>query len=190
MRVYVISSTSNTPQGKAIRLFTRGKWSHSLIRFDKDNGSSVYYESYWLKDKTTGKTGVRGPIPYDNFLDWAAEGDSNRFIEQRLYLTSKQVSAALTFCNDSSGQIGYANIQLLQNLKTLITGFAPHTRLASRNKLTCSEFVARAWYAGDPAAAVQYALNDGYRTFDMITPGGRFGLYEAVEAHLGKRKRR
>jgi len=173
--------------GPAICRATKGRFNHSLIRFEFTekkllNGaepgspeSRVYFESYWKKDKETGKTGVRGPIPWQDILDWEKKRKTNKFVVQDMPFDTARVEAAYAFAMQSKGVLTYPKYQLVQNL---INYYWKH----SETEVTCSEWAALCVAQATLAVSYVYILRKGYRTYDEIAPSGpKNGLYEALQ---------
>lgn len=165
MKLSIVSVGSRTLHGMVVRCVT-GKpfhptaYNHSCVKFVNDRGNEFYFEAVRTKDKA--KYRVKGPTPWTDLILWAEAKEHRHFVEQPIPLNDKQISAAFQFCKESNETEG----------------------------INDAEFAARAWYAADPANCVKYLLNDGYLTFDMITPAGKFGLHEAVERFLQDKKKR
>lgn len=180
--MFFVYTSGNKPRSYAVRFITGGKYDHVLIAFEKP-GEHFYYESIWKKDPVTGKTGVRGPVPWKELEDWLAESPQHRMYEQALPYDGNKCRQAVKFLEAHVGRIRYAYWQLWQNVKSFLFGMGIRPGAASRDKWTCSETVAQVWAEIDPGAALKYLL--GYLSFDQIAPSGpRFGLKEAVEKYL------
>jgi len=173
MRLANVTTRANSIHGRAIRSATHGWGNHTLILFEFETGEREYYESFWRKDKTTGRTGVRR-CAWTNLTEWEAERPTNELRVQWVEYSEQQVQRAYKFCCDSVGKIGYAHLQLWHNL------IRWYPQAGSRDINTCSEFGGRVHFAADAMLAVRYILRNGYRTLDMIPPSGRDGLMESV----------
>jgi hypothetical protein len=172
--------------GVVIQKKTGSDVNHSLIRFEAENPEDfellgcneyAYFESYWKKDDSTKKTGVRGPIPWDELVEWADEKESNVMHVQELPFGRSRVIRGFEFCKAKVGQITYPHYQLLQSL------LGVYWRVSDKQAF-CSEFAAMVIREMD-WLAMRYILRDGHRAIDMITPGGKKnGLKEGVAVFL------
>lgn len=195
MRMGFAHTSANSIHGLTIRVVTGGRFNHSLAWFEDGadaewpEGERVYFESFWKKDPVTGKTGVRGPIPWANLAEWVNAHRNRKVASQELPYSDEICKRAYKWCLHRVGVIGYAHWQLVQNLKTHLLGMGNHTWSISPKKYTCSELPARLWMLVDPGTPFKPGpfvkhLKIGERVFDQITPSGKYGLYEAVHEFL------
>lgn len=161
-----------------IRTGTGGTYAHALIMFQYDDGSRAYYESISSVDPVTGKTGVRGPIPAGRIPDWENRDSKNRsyLIQEVEGLTQEEIIEAEEFLKEAVPKITYAKLQILQNVRSLLTGRMGSAKRVSPRKWTCSETAFRCL----PCRVRDY-LGIGNFLYDMITPAGKFGLLEMVD---------
>lgn len=138
--------TSDTTEigTKIICRVTGGPYSHVFVDFLDNDGQEVYFESLWKKDPTTGKDGLRGPMPLSNVVDWQAEDVAHRRLEMQpadgwLPLSQTEAQAAYDTMLSMVGRIRYAPGQLVQNWFGRRTGLFVRFGGGSRNAWTCSE---------------------------------------------------
>jgi len=168
----------------AIRWASKGEYNHSLVAFALDDGSKVYFESYWKEDSVTKKTGWRGPIDWERLEEWLEEDSRHRLVEQELPYGDVALTAAFQYCKDMVPLITYPKRQLFHNLKSMMFGSGIAIAKITPAMWTCSEGVGRVWAHVDAKAALKY-LNLGNMLFDMIAPSGaKFGLKEAVDQFI------
>lgn len=185
MRMGLAHTSARSFHGVAIKLATRGSYNHSLWWFENVGGMRVYYESYWRKDEDTGKTGVRGPVPWSDLTDWAARHPRTRkILVQDLPYDDQLCNLALRFSQAAVKEIRYPMSQLWQNFKNNVLCLGNPRWAISPKAWTCSEAAARVWAHIDPAAVIEH-LRLGDILFDQVAPSGRrFGLMEAVNRFL------
>jgi len=184
-----------------IRLVTWSNWNHSLIYFDNvppdlepsiPQGTRVYFESLWKKDRRqggTGKTGVRGPVPWFDLIDYIEGNKRRRLVCQDLPYGEDLVRLAYVAAKAMVGNVRYAPVQLFSNLKAAV-GLGTPIWAKSPKAKTCSEFAAVIWDGCDPgvpfiSGPCRRILQIGTRrVFDDITPAGRNGLKPAIDKFL------
>jgi len=194
VRMFLIGTSARDAKSIAIRyttgkgVFTMAPYSHMALGFSLLGDGEVYYESYWLRDSDTGRTGVRGPLPMSDLDAWVSGNKYRKADQLELYYPPDLVKIAMAYCDSCVGKIGYSHIQLVQNLKLSIFGTAPRPDNATPEAWTCSEFPARVidyidpGSVGDPGGPLRKFLGVGtHVTFDSVTPAGKYGLWEAME---------
>ena len=137
---------------RRIRYITKGPAHVFIHGYKAINGTAAedfYFESIWTKDPATGKTGVRGPIPLSNVIDWRAADPDNRTIEYQpkdgyLPLTQDEAWDAWHRLNQAVRTVKYAPLQLVQNWMARRLGIYIHKGIGSTSKWTCSETPLRA----------------------------------------------
>lgn len=169
-----------------ICLITGGYYPHCSVRFEKDDGSVVYFESIFKTDKTTRKNGLRGPIPIQNLLDWKDESSFHKvYLQPWLPVTSAQAKAAYDYLLAHVPLIKYASLQLGKNARYAITKRWTINRKGSANVWQCAETVGRALMVADASIVINF-LGIGDVVLDMLVPSGKrgIGLFERTEAIL------
>jgi hypothetical protein len=170
----------------AIRKATGGVAHHVLARVEENDGSLIYFESSWSKDASTGKDGVRGPLPYAKLLQWAAGSPKHKVIEQDwLPLTEEEIVKAIQMLTWATRTIKYAHLQLATNLLQNMGVILAVTSFA--DLWTCSETCAR---------ILSYRISAPYLKlgdclFNNIVPSAKgdvCGLYEAMERVIADAK--
>jgi hypothetical protein len=191
MKMGVAHTYGPTWYGRAITAITRGPYNHSLIYFDLDGeGSRVYFESYWKKDKETGKTGMRGPIDWEELVEWEQRDPRRRLFVQHLPYEDVVCEKAYAYCLQRKKDIYYPHWQLWHNLKSALFGSGHPARSISSDKWTCSETIGRVLAYIDPPTALEY-LRLGDILFDQLTPSGKaFGICEALIRFATDRRQR
>jgi hypothetical protein len=167
----------------AIRRVTKGKYNHALIVFELDNGKQVYFESYWHVDKTTGKTGLRGPVPIQELKDWVGKKKKRAFVIQWMPYGSSQSARAYQFLEEGVKTVEYPLGQIVSNARTMLFGSGMRLKKVTPYDWTCSETCARTVAHIDPETAVKH-LKVGDVLFDMIPPSGKHGLYEGMKKFM------
>ena len=185
MKMFFVSTSAKSVHGRLIKLITGGKYNHSLVMFQLDSGGQVYFESYWKKDKTTGKTGMIGPIPYMELLDWSIKKPGRIIHVHEMPYSPKQCQKAYSLCFSLVGKRSYAHYQLIGNAVANLFNLG-RPKSSSPNAWTCSEAVARIWGFIDSRAVLDY-LRIGDIRWDQVTPSGKaFGLDEAIERFINE----
>ncbi len=192
MRMAFVHSYGDAWYSRAIRWCTKGKYNHSLVLFESDFGDLTYWESYWKKDPLTGKTGVRGPVPWREMTEWIARKPKKRgAVIQWLPYQPSECVRALCYLQVCRMKIKYPLCQIISNLRTMVFGAGMRRRSVTPNEWTCSECVANVWALLGPKEVLS-KLKIGYILFDMVAPSGEtYGLCQAVRAWLdgiGKRE--
>jgi len=128
----------------AICRATGGKFSHCFPVFYV-NGSPMYFESISKKDRTTKKTGARGPMELDNVTDWWRDKPLSRSF--KLQPETGYLPFATDECWDAYDtaaravrSVHYAHLQIMGNWITQRTGLRFACKWGSRFRWTCSEF--------------------------------------------------
>lgn len=145
------SDDSKSLVSKAIRRVTGGPSHVMVMVFEvKENGQHERYqfESFGKVDKDTHKTGVRGPVPLANLLDWLSSGEGRTLItvpeDGYLPLTNEEAREAVQNMRDAVPVIHYARAQLGGNFLAAVF----KTRLTfgegSPLRYTCCELPIRA----------------------------------------------
>lgn len=196
MKMGIAHTGAKSAHGTAIKVVTGSKINHSLVYFEGLDFSwglgesedkpitRVYFESWWKKDKATGKTGMRGPRPWSEVVDWRDEKEGRKLICQELPHSHARVFETYKYCLERVKDIRYPHWQLLHNFMTNVVGTSGHRWGVSPKKWTCSEAAARVWAHIDPKAVLEFMrIGDIY--FDHVTPGGKkYGLMEAVHIYM------
>lgn len=192
---------ASSPHGLLIRwvtgkgFFKLARSNHALVYFDgvpveipsAEYHQRVYFESFWKKDKVTGKTGVRGPISWENLAEWEDESKRHRIYCYDLPYSEELVRLAHAQCLQWVGKVGYAHWQLLCNLKLNVLGLGTSVYSRSPESMTCCEMPTVLWDLMDPGPPFEPGpcrrlLGIGSRlTFDETAPSGKYGVQEAVE---------
>jgi hypothetical protein len=203
----------------AIRLVTGegfcnlAPYNHSFVVFnnvdcivDDVPCRTVYFESWFRKNPETGKTGIQGPIPFQELIDWKNRKPKKRdFYIQQLPYPPVVVSLAYEMANSLVGKVGYANHQIFHNFKRGIFGLGSLPKYRTPEKMTCSEYAAWVWkwaawfnavlcgnepWPPEVGCPVEKYLEVGLRNvLDDVVPSGQIGLYEAVEEFLATWRR-
>ena len=172
--------------GRAVCYVTAGPWSHCLTIF-RGMGEPFYFESIGKWDKTTGKTGVRGPIPLKNLQDWVGEAPGRSFATQpagkaTLPFAEAHCEAVYDMLCEAVHDIGYAYLQCANNWLESRTGIYIHIgHKLSRRDWTCSELcthcIPSIWWK-------EYGLL--YARADEIVPSGNqlLSLWDGTKAVL------
>lgn len=128
-----------------VRRLTQGRFSHCFPIFSnvEDSDEWLYFESHWKRDPVTGKSGVRGPLPFERVTDWCAENPTLHMFEhsEPLPLSEAEVRAARDICAAAVPTIHYAKLQIGANWLEARTGISIEWRGSKR--WTCSEHVCR-----------------------------------------------
>jgi len=176
---------------KQIARATGSLWSHISIVFYIGDTAPVYFESIW-KTQNRGD-GVRGPIAYQRELDWAAEDPDYRRVELQpldgfLPLSFEEAEAMYRFyCAAVAEGIGYAKLQLGQNLFTSLTGLHIHRGRGSYDRWTCSETAVRGLGVA-PEVLLKYFDYHNCRADDFAPAGNKLvSVYECVEKWIAEK---
>ena len=192
MRIGIGSTKGSDWYGYAIRwvtapgLLRMSPWNHSIVVFDDAPSGCEYFESHWRRDRDTGVTGVRGPLPFTKLQAWAQERTSHAYQIKWLPYGHSIATRGYDVCNRMVGKVGYAHLQLVQNLKRNVLALPSRPWLRSPGRVTCSEFAALIWWLCDPGTPFSPSplvrlLEIGTRNIlDDVTPSGKLGLHEAV----------
>lgn len=171
---------------KAICRVSGGPYSHCFPIFYNEEHRPMYFESISKVDPHTHKTGVRGPYPLSNVVEWQAELPSHRRFTMQplsgfLPLTTNEVGRAWKLLGASVHDIRYAPLQIIQNWLTQRTGLRISYKQGSIARWTCSEtcvriLPARLWFWFD-----QLNVNA-----DDIVPSGNklMSVWAGTEAML------
>lgn len=172
---------------KAIRAVTGGP-SHALVLVTEikpgGHAERYYFESIGKVDKSTHKSGMRGPIPLAHLVGWVAEKKSRSFVTVPdvgyLPLSQEEAAAAVANLRDAVPVIHYARSQIVRNfvaatIKTRLT-FGDGSPLAwtcCEAPIRCAVFPARWAFCVD--------LRDV--NADEMWPGGpsRYSLMAAAQ---------
>ena len=174
MKMYAVTVRAQDPAGIVIQAATHGWGKHSFVMFEHEDGYREYFESCWKKDSATGKTGVRCS-EWANFIEWADAKKSRQYRLQEITIEQPNIHAAYRFCIKSVGKLGYAKVQLIQNLAHW------YPLNGSTTKVTCCEFVTLVLYIADRAKVCAFILRNAYRTVEMTAPSGKeFGIMEQI----------
>ena len=179
--------------GQVICRVTGGPFSHTLIVFDDVDQTgltgSFYFESISKRDPNTRKTGVRGPIPLVNLLDWQKENPGSRSIEfsAHLPMDKDELKDAWRKLQAAKRRIKYAYLQCANNWIESRLGIYIHFgRKRGVKRWNCSETVirilpSRFW--------IYFDLLD-CRADDIVPSGSKMesvreGVRKLLEAHYG-----
>lgn len=146
-------------------------WSHCAIGFANlpEWQTKIYFESIWKIDPGTGKTGLRGPIPIGNLLDWIDVSPGNHIAKAQLIrITPEDTRRAYNKLISNVGYITYAKFQIALNFLSVNFPLTLGPRFATANKWTCSETLARVL----PAELQVNSLHIGQVTYDFVVPAG------------------
>jgi len=137
------------------------------------DATAHYFESVWKRDPLTGKSGVRGPLPEQNIIDWREAEPGERsyvrmpedgclplFPDEVMRMESKLRAAVRT--------VTYARTQILQNWLAQRTGIRIYFKAGSIEQWNCSETFTRVL----PARVLPYFRLDGIFRHDDIVPCG------------------
>jgi len=174
---------------------TGGKYAHTLIVFDEVDQTglkgSFYFESISKKDPTTGKTGVRGPIPLNNLLEWQKEKPESRSVEFSAHLPvdKDEIKEVWRKLQVAKRVVKYAYLQCANNWIERRLGLYIHFgRKRGVKRWNCSETVIRIlpcrfW--------IYFDLLD-CRADDIVPSGSTMvsvhdGVRKLLEAHYGSK---
>ena len=152
----------------------------------KPNGQHerYYFESILKTDASTHKTGVRGPIPLTNLLDWLTSAEGRMLVtvpdDGYLPLTQEEARAAVRALRDSVQLVHYARAQLLGNLLAALLKVRLTFGEGSPLRFTCCELPVRARVL--PARFWDLLGLDNINA-DELWPGGpsRYSLMAGVQ---------
>jgi len=142
-----------------------------------------YFESIIAVDEQTGKTGPRGPYPFERLSAWQAVDPKNRRLEVLDVpgLTPDELIASRQRALWAVRNIGYARYQLVQNLLGVKLKIGPLRFTRSRGLWTCVEYAMQLL----PARLAKSDFGLGYVLFDEYCPWGSdsYGLYQLLNSY-------
>jgi len=114
---YGYSADASEAVTKAICHVTGGPFSHCFIVFYDDNGPAFYFESISKKDKSTGKDGLRGPIPIERLYEWRDKKPASRMVELSgvVPYTEDEVDAVYKFLCEHVHDVYYSRLNCFNN---------------------------------------------------------------------------
>lgn len=165
-----------------VRRGRKSGYSHMGLVFEGWAGS-VYYESVWSVDPETHKTGVRGPKPLKDLLDWRDEVPAKRKVEfvEVPGCTEEEIARMQSRCEWAKQNIQYAKGQIFQNAMGFLFKRGIGLDRRTPRAWTCCEFFLRVL----PARLAIEAFRVGDYLFDEYCPWGDRGpgVYQMVKKH-------
>ena len=181
----IFSADHGSKWGNPILQLTGGKYSHAALGFadDECDPGYVYFESTFETNRKWLRSGVQGPNPWQDYLDWWEEDKDRRIVEViPLPMTHVESYEALHRAKAMVGTSTYDYDQLLANAVWCRSSIRLHVGASRPTDVTCSEFVARLL---PPAVIGRYITGQGM-TFDDVMPDAlnRPGLYSIVQTWI------
>lgn len=155
------------------------------LRADSQGVYRFYIESIWSKDSYTGQTGVRGPYPLQEVIDWHDKDPKHRRMEIQdlpARLRPDQVWLAYVFAVKAVGQVTYPKPQIFFNWRgiRLKAGIPFYWRTA--DQWTCVELIVRVLMHVMRGRIIYKLLRLGDIGFDEYAPSGKRsrGIFEML----------
>lgn len=167
----ILTGDEEKALSKYISHWTETDYSHCALGFENadEHGNTQYFESIWKKDRVTGKTGLRGPMPFKKLLDWQHAKPVTRHLTTiEITLPDSAVHRAYDFMVDHVPLVEYGVFDILKIAMAKKISLMVIPDAKTDHEWTCSEAVARAL----PPLLQVRALGVGEITYDMYAPAG------------------
>lgn len=216
----LISTTEKyNPLSIAIRIITKGQYSHTALGFridvegmselkefygmllpadfdtvlpqDSTQWPIFYFESILKKDKRTGRSGVRGPYWTSKIQEWSASKPGNIFaVDDIADIPESDTWQSLEKAFRMVGKYDYDLMQLFMNYRGIARGVGIPCARRNKDKVTCSEFASVCL----PVWWMALHADLGYVLYEEYPPDGpNHGLHQIVrrvnEMNISKQAR-